>query len=101
MNRFMDGGVVGTVKAMGLANTTVVTFDNRRMLIPNRKIWGDTIENRSAEPIRRVDLLVSVGYGEDLERAMTILAELVREDERVLEAPEPLVRLSRAHAWLD
>jgi small conductance mechanosensitive channel len=98
----MAGGVTGTVKAMGLANTTVLTFDNRRMLIPNRKIWGDNIENRSAEPIRRLDLVVRIGYNEDLERAMGILAELVKEDPRVLESPETHIFVWKlADSWID
>jgi small conductance mechanosensitive channel len=96
------GGVLGKVRAMGLANTTVITFDNRRMLIPNRKIWGDNIENRSAEPIRRLDMVVRIGYNEDLARAMEILRELVKEDERVLDTPEPHIFVwELADSWID
>jgi small conductance mechanosensitive channel len=45
------GGVIGTVKQMGLSNTTILTFDRRRLFVPNRQIWGSVIENRSSEPI--------------------------------------------------
>jgi small conductance mechanosensitive channel len=88
------GGVLGTVKAMGLANTTVVTFDNRRLLVPNRKIWGEVIENRSAEPIRRVEIEVRIAYSEDIDRAIAILHDLLAKNERVLEKPEPPIFVS-------
>jgi small conductance mechanosensitive channel len=96
------GGVLGTVKAMGLANTTVLTFDNRRLLVPNRKIWGDVIENRSAERIRRVDASVSIGYGEDLDRAIGILQRLLEENEKILDTPEPSIFVADlADSWME
>jgi small conductance mechanosensitive channel len=96
------GGVLGTVKAMGLANTTVVTFDNRRLLVPNRKIWGGVIENRSAEQVRRVDASVRISYREDLDRAMEILRGLLDEYEKVLEIPEPDIFVSDlADSWIE
>jgi small conductance mechanosensitive channel len=95
-------GVLGTVKAMGLANTTVVTFDNRRLLVPNRKIWGEVIENRSAERVRRVDATVRISYREDLDRAMGILGDLLKENERVLDTPEPAIFVSElADSWIE
>ncbi len=96
------GGVTGTVRAMGLATTTVVTFDNRRLMVPNRKIWGEVIENRSAEQVRRVDVTVKIGYGEDLDRAIGILRDLLDEHEKVLENPEPLIFVGKlADSWLE
>ncbi len=92
------GTVVGTVKAMWIANTTVVTFDGRRLLIPNRMIWGDIIENRSVEPLRRTDITVRVGYTADIDRAIKILLDLVRGEGRVLDNPEPAVFVS---SWED
>ena len=96
------GGVVGTVRAMGLANTTVVTFDNRRFLVPNRKIWGEVIENRSAESIRRVEIKVRIAYSEDIDRAITILHDMLAKNERVLEKPEPPICVSElADSWIE
>jgi small conductance mechanosensitive channel len=98
----MGGGVLGTVKAMGLANTTIVTFDGRRLMVPNRKIWGEVIENRSAEPIRRVETTVRVSYSEDLDNALEILRDLCKNDERVLAAPEPLIFVSNLEdSWVE
>ena len=96
------GGVTGTVKAMGLANTTVVTFDNRRLMVPNRKIWGEVIVNRSVEQVRRVEVTVKIGYGEDLDRAIGILRDLLDEHEKVLKNPEPSIFVGKlADSWLE
>jgi len=96
------GTVVGTVKAMWIANTTVVTFDGRRLLIPNRMIWADIIENRSVEPLRRVDITVRVGYDEDIDRAIEILLDLVRSENRILDHPEPVAFVSSwADSWVE
>lgn len=83
------GAASGTVKKMGLANTTIRTFDGRRLLIPNRLIWGNIIENRSAEAARRVEITVRVGYDQDLDLVLQLLRAVVQEDERVLKTPEP------------
>jgi len=85
----MVGSVMGTVKKMGLANTTIRTFDGRRLMVPNRRIWGEVIENRSAEALRRVEITVRVGYDEDLDRVLQLLRRIVQDDERVLKKPEP------------
>jgi small conductance mechanosensitive channel len=44
------GGVMGSVKAMNLVSTTIATWDNQKMVVPNSKIWGDVIRNITAEP---------------------------------------------------
>jgi len=96
------GTVVGTVKAMWIANTTIVTFDGRRLLIPNRMIWADIIENRSVEPLRRVDFTVRVGYEEDINRVIEILHDLTKNEERVLAQPETAVFVAEwADSWVE
>jgi small conductance mechanosensitive channel len=87
---------------MGLANTTIVTFDGRRLMVPNRKIWGEVIENRSVEDIRRVEITVRVSYAEDLNSALEILHDLCKSDERVLATPEPLIFVSELEdSWVE
>ncbi|MCK9994666.1 MAG: mechanosensitive ion channel family protein [Candidatus Krumholzibacteria bacterium] len=96
------GTVIGTVKAMWIANTTVVTFDGRRLLIPNRMIWADIIENRSVEPLRRVDFTVRVGFDEDIDRVITVLHDLIKGEERLLDQPEAAVFVSEwADSWVE
>ena len=95
-------GVVGRVRAMGVWNTTIVTFDARRLLVPNRNIWGSNIENRSAEEMRRIETVARIGYDTDLQTAIAVLEHLLVEDERVLEDPAPTVWVSRlAESWVE
>jgi small conductance mechanosensitive channel len=96
------GGVVGKVRAMGLWNTTIVTFDARRLLVPNKNIWGSNVENRSAEAKRRVEAVARIGYDTDLQAALAVLQKTMEEDERVLSDPAPTVWVSRlAESWVE
>ncbi|MGD8234824.1 MAG: mechanosensitive ion channel [Chromatiales bacterium] len=87
-------GVVGKVKAMTLVSTTVLTFDNQQLMIPNNNIWGNTIKNITARKVRRVDMTFGIGYGDDIEKAESILWSIVREHPLVLEDPEPVIKVS-------
>ena len=62
-------GVFGIVKRMTLVSTTILTPDNQTLIIPNSTVWGGVIRNRSAQPTRRVDLVFSIDYGDDIEKA--------------------------------
>ncbi|GAL12489.1 potassium efflux system KefA protein [Vibrio astriarenae] len=62
-------GIQGTVNNMSLVSTTVQTIDNQRLVIPNNKIWGDVINNITAERVRRVDMVFGIGYGDDIDKA--------------------------------
>jgi small conductance mechanosensitive channel len=96
------GGVVGTVQEMGLANTTILTFDRRRLFVPNRQIWSHVIENRSAEPVRRVEVTARISYREDLDRAVALLQSILDENEMVLADPEPVVFVQTlADSWIE
>lgn len=88
------GGVVGKVADMSLVSTTILSVDNQRYIIPNSKIWGDVIQNVTAENIRRVDLVFGIGYEDDIPEAERILEELVEQHELVLDEPGPLIKLS-------
>lgn len=87
------GGVSGKVKQMNLVSTTITTFDNQRVIVPNRKIWGDVIRNINAEKIRRVDMMFSIGYDDDPDLADRILHEIVDHHELALDDPPPVIRL--------
>jgi small conductance mechanosensitive channel len=63
------------------------------MVIPNSKVWGDVINNITAEDKRRVDLVFGIGYEEDIEKARKILDEIVAGHDLVLENPAPVIRV--------
>ncbi len=83
----------GKVQEMNLVSTTILTGDNQKLLVPNKKIWGSIIRNVTAEDTRRVDLSFGIGYSEDIDRAVRVFREILDADERVLESPEPVIRL--------
>ena len=87
------GGVTGSVDAMSLVSTTVKTPDNQRLIVPNSAIWGGVIQNVTANPTRRVDLVFGIGYDDDMAKAEGILAELVEKHDKCLADPAPNIRV--------
>jgi small conductance mechanosensitive channel len=87
------GGLVGVVKSMSLVNTTIATFDNQVMIVPNNTIWGDIITNITGSEKRRVDLVFGISYSDDVNRAQAILEEIVSNHPLVLHEPAPLIKL--------
>lgn len=88
-------GHTGTVRLMSLVSTTIVTFDNQRLVIPNTKIWGDVIRNITAEENRRVDLVFGIGYNDDIEHAEKILTEIISSHELILKDPATTIKLNK------
>jgi len=88
------GGAVGTVDAIGIFNTTFKTGDNRVIIVPNSNIIGGNITNYSREEIRRIDLVIGVGYEDDLKLVKTTLEEIVNNHPKVLKEPVAAVALS-------
>ncbi|MBB1316273.1 mechanosensitive ion channel [Shewanella sp. SR43-4] len=85
--------VNGRVSHMSLVSTTIKTLDNQRLIVPNNKIWGDTINNITAEHQRRVDMIFGISYSDNVEHAETILKSIVEQHPKVQEHPEPIVKL--------
>ena len=91
---FVDiAGASGEVKKMNLVSTTITTFDNQTLVVPNSKIWGDVIKNVTHQKIRRVDLEFGIGYADDIPKAERILAEAAADHELVLDKPETNIRV--------
>lgn len=87
------GGVYGKVDKMSLVSTSLLTLDNQTIVIPNNKIWGDVIKNVTAQDIRRVDMVFGISYSDDIPKAETILSGILTSHDRILENPEPMVRV--------
>lgn len=86
-------GVQGTVQRIELVYTRLLTVDNKVVLIPNGEIAGARIINYSAEPTRRLDLVFSIGYSDDIERAKTVIQEIVENHPYALKEPAPFIRV--------
>lgn len=86
-------GVFGQVSQMSLVSTTILTIDNKTLIVPNNKIWGDVITNVTAQAIRRVDLEFGIGYGDDIPHAEEVLWSIIKDHPKVLADPEPIVKV--------
>jgi len=96
------GGVFGRVSDMNLVSTTVLTFDNQTLIVPNGKIWGDVIKNVTDQKRRRVDMKFRASFDEDVDRVLEILADVVAQHDKTLDDPEPLIKLHELNdSWLD
>ncbi|KZX65070.1 mechanosensitive ion channel protein MscS [Vibrio sp. HI00D65] len=87
------GGVDGKVSHMSLVNTTIRTFDNQIIIVPNSKIWGDVIKNVTHERTRRVDMVFGIGYADDLLKAEGVLNDILTSHPSVLRSPEPNIKV--------
>lgn len=85
---YIEGaGVAGTVEEIQIFTTQLKTPDNRTIIIPNAKLTADNITNYTTKETRRVDLVVCIGYGDDIDNAKKVIAGLLAQDERILKDP--------------
>lgn len=88
------GGVSGTVENVGIFATTMLTPDNREIIVPNSQIYGGTITNITARETRRLDLVIGISYDDDIRRARELIMEIISQDERILKEPAPVVNVA-------
>ena len=92
---FIDtAGVSGSVMDIALFNTTLHTPDNQKVIIPNSKITSDVITNVTANDTRRIDLVIGIGYDDDIKKAKGILEGIIKEETRVLDTPATNIAVS-------
>jgi small conductance mechanosensitive channel len=85
-------GVVGEVQDMTLARTLIKTVDGTLIVVPNKHIIGEIIQNYSSSKL--LDINVGVSYGSDLDKAVKIVKDVVAADKRVADSPMPKVGIS-------
>ena len=81
----------GVVEQIGLFYTQLVTFDNKQILIPNGSLSNGSLINYSAKSTRRVDLIFSVGYENDISKVKSILNKIVEHHKLILNDPKPFI----------
>lgn len=84
-------GIAGTVKSISLFVTELATPDNVQILSPNASVWGATVKNYSHHATRRVDFVVGIDYGDDINKAMEAIHEVINTDSRALKDPAAMV----------
>jgi small-conductance mechanosensitive channel len=101
-------GETGTVSDITPFTTVLNTLDNKEVVVTNDKAWGDIIVNHTARSLRRLDLLFSIDYDDDIETAIRIIQDVIRADPRARDEPPVWVNVVelatssvdlRARAW--
>ena len=88
-------GTDGTVKAVRLFHTEVLTPDNKAAFIPNSLLSSNSVVNYSHEELRRVEWTIGIEYDEDYQRVRQVILALLQQDQRILTTPEPVIVLHK------
>lgn len=83
-------GVEGQVQTISLFSSTLLHPDHSRVVVPNRKVVGEILQNFGK--IRQAQVKVSIAYESDLRSALEIIGELVKSNSRVLAEPAPVIQ---------
>jgi small conductance mechanosensitive channel len=86
-------GETGTVKEIQIFNTFLSTNDNKTVIIPNGPLANGNIVNFTKAETRRVDFSFGIAYGDDYEKAKSVLTKFIEEDKRILNDPAPFIGL--------
>jgi small conductance mechanosensitive channel len=86
-------GIEGTVEQIDIFNTIVISYDNKKVIIPNGKAISDIIINVTEKKHLRVDMFINLPYTENFEHVQQIIRDAFLRTENVLNTPEPFVRI--------
>ncbi|MEC5127646.1 mechanosensitive ion channel domain-containing protein [Verrucomicrobiales bacterium BCK34] len=92
------GGKEGVVEEIRIFSTQLRTPDNREITLPNGEVYSNAIINYTAKEQRRIDLVIGIGYDDDLRKAKQVLEGILADEERVLKEPAPLVAVGELGA---
>jgi len=87
-------GIAGVVEEVEILTTVFRTGDNKRVIVPNGQVMDSVITNYSANPTRRVDMVVGVSYDDDLDKVKATLEELIAAEDRILDDPPHKIAVS-------
>ena len=84
-------GKIGKVQSIQIFNTVLRTGDNQEIIIPNSQVYGGSITNITACDTRRIDLVIGIGYDDDIKKAKTIIETIIGNNPAILKDPEPTI----------
>ncbi|MCK4995405.1 MAG: mechanosensitive ion channel [Thermoplasmatales archaeon] len=87
-------GKSGSVNSVGISITTMTTVDNKRVIIPNSKVWGSPIVNYTALNKRMIDMRIGIGYDDNMGKAITAVMSVLTKNKQVLKDPAPTVAVA-------
>ena len=88
------GNYAGTVKDIQIFSTVLKTPDNKIVVVPNGSIMNGSIVNYSDQDTRRIDLIVSCGYEDDIDEVRSVLEDILKKEKRVLKDPKPQIAVT-------
>ena len=89
-----SNGTIGVVKKIMIFTTELHTFDNQVLYLPNGALSNGVITNVSQGKTRRTDINVGISYGDDVNKARTVVLKILSDDKRISQKPEPVVLLT-------
>ena len=93
---FIEGqGISGTVKEIQIFHTIILTGDNKQVYVPNGSLSSGSVTNYSSQPLRRVDMVIGVEYGTEVETVRQSLLDIFKADSRIQAEPAPFIALSQ------
>ena len=96
MGVFIEGqGISGTVKEIQIFHTIILTGDNKQVYVPNGSLSSGSVTNYSSQPLRRVDMVIGVEYGTEVETVRQALLDIFKADSRIQAEPAPFIALSQ------
>lgn len=87
-------GKEGSINSVGASITKLTTVDNKRVIIPNSKIWGEPIVNYTALDKRMIDMRVGISYSDNMDKAIKIAMDTITKNKKVLKDPAPIVAIA-------
>lgn len=87
-------GVSGSVREIQIFHTILTTADNKVIYIPNGALSSGTVTNYSREATRRIEFIVGVEYGTDLNLVQSVTNDIINAEKRILQTPQPFIGLS-------
>jgi small-conductance mechanosensitive channel len=94
-NDFVEvAGHSGRINNVGASITSLTTLDNKRIIIPNSKVWGEPIVNYTALSTRMIDMKIGIGYNDDIGKAMKVAMNVINQNQNVLKDPKPYIGVS-------
>ncbi|WP_417792781.1 mechanosensitive ion channel family protein [Terasakiella pusilla] len=88
------GSIQGTVKEINLFTTSFETFDGLFVSTPNGLLWGNSIKNYTKNGRRRIDIVVGISYSDSIDRGISVLSEIAKNEQRFLQEPSPIVMVA-------
>lgn len=87
-------GKTGKIEVITIFNTVLNTPDNQMIIVPNSSVTSNVITNINAKPTRRIDLVIGIGYDDNIGKAKSILEGLIKNDSRILTDPAPTIAVA-------